>query len=46
MIFFTKWEFLSEILNKELYLLPVLKKDDQIYVYNQNFIIIIGEVWR
>tara|TARA_B100000963_G_scaffold330274_1_gene320246 strand:+ start:958 stop:2010 length:1053 start_codon:yes stop_codon:yes gene_type:complete len=27
----------SEILNKELYLLPVLKKDDQIYVYNQNF---------
>ena len=35
---FTKWEFsYSEILNKELYLLPVLKKDDQIYVYNQNF---------
>ena len=27
----------SEITNKEIFLLPVLKKEDKIYVYNQNF---------
>ena len=27
----------SEITNKELFILPILKKDNQIYVYNQNF---------
>ena len=27
----------SEIVNKELYLLPIFKKDTQIFVYNQNF---------
>ena len=27
----------SEIINKELYLLPVFKKDKQIYIYNNNY---------
>jgi hypothetical protein len=27
----------SEIPNKELFILPVLKKNNQIYIYNQNF---------
>ena len=27
----------SEILNKEIYLLPVFKKDDQVFIYNKNF---------
>ena len=27
----------SEIIDKEIYLLPVFKKDDQIYIYSQNF---------
>ncbi len=27
----------SKITNKEVYLLPLLKKDNEIYIYNQNF---------
>jgi hypothetical protein len=27
----------SEISNKELYILPILKKNNQIYIYNKNF---------
>ena len=27
----------SEIIDKEIYLLPVFKKNDQIYIYSQNF---------
>ena len=27
----------SEIKDKEIYLLPVFKKDDQIYIYSQKF---------
>ena len=27
----------SEIKDKEIYLLPIFKKDDQIYIYSQNF---------
>ena len=27
----------SDIINKEIYLLPILIQDDQLYVYNKNF---------
>ena len=27
----------SDIINKEIYLLPILSQDDQLYVYNKNF---------
>lgn len=36
-LFFKKNILYSEIKDKEIYLLPVFKKDDQIYIYSQNF---------
>ncbi len=36
-LFFKKSISYSEILDKEIYLLPILKKDDQIFIYNNNF---------
>jgi hypothetical protein len=36
-LFFKKNISYSEITNRELYLLPILKKDDQIFIYNKNF---------
>ncbi len=33
----------SEIINKEIYILPIFKKEDKIYVYNQN---ILYERWN
>ena len=37
MIYFLKNISYSDIVNKEIYLLPILKKKNQIYIYNQNF---------
>ncbi len=36
-LFFNLGIFYSEISNKEFYFLPVLKKDDQLFIYNKNF---------
>ncbi len=36
-LFYSKDISYSEILNKEFYLLPVLKKKDQYFIFNQNF---------
>ncbi len=36
-LFFTKGISYSEIIDKELYLLPILSKGDQISIFNQNF---------
>ena len=36
-LFFNKEIFYSEIEKKELYILPILKVEDQVYIYNQNF---------
>ena len=36
-LFYKKRISYSEISDKELFLLPILKKDNQIFVYNQNF---------
>ncbi len=36
-LFFKNEIFYSEIINKEIYLLPVLKKNDQYFIFNQNF---------
>ncbi len=36
-LFFKKGISYSEIINKELYILPILKKNNQIYIYSQNF---------
>ncbi len=36
-LFFKKSISYSEIDDKEIYLLPILKKDDQIFIYNNNF---------
>ena len=36
-LFFNLGIFYSEISNKEFYFLPVLKKDDQSFIYNKNF---------
>ena len=36
-LFYKEGVFYSEIVNKEIYTLPILKKDDQFYVYNKNF---------
>ena len=36
-LFFTKGISYSDILKNELYLLPILKKQDQLYIYSQNF---------
>jgi len=36
-LFYKKNISYSEIINKELYLLPILKKNGQIYIFNNNF---------
>lgn len=36
-LFYDKDISYAEITNKEFYLLPVLKKDDQYFIFNQNF---------
>ena len=36
-LFFKKSISYSEIQDKEIYLLPILKEDDQIFIYNNNF---------
>ena len=36
-LFFKKNILYSEIIDKEIYLLPIFKKNDQIYIYSQNF---------
>ena len=37
-IFFSREEFhIQEIFNKEIYLLPVIIDQDQIFIYNQNY---------
>lgn len=36
-LFYQKNISYSEILNKDLYLLPIFKKNNQLFVYNQNF---------
>ena len=36
-LFYEKDISYAEITNKEFYLLPVLKKDDQYFIFNQNF---------
>ena len=36
-MFYKEGIFYSEIGNKEIYTLPIFKKDDQFYVYNKNF---------
>ena len=36
-LFFNLGIFYSEIANKEFYLLPILKEDDQLFIYNKNF---------
>ena len=36
-LFYKKGISYSEITNKELFILPILKKDNQIFIYNQNF---------
>ena len=35
-LFYKKNISYSEITNKELFILPILKRNDQIYIYNQN----------
>tara|TARA_Y100001958_G_C21147847_1_gene484754 strand:- start:81 stop:1127 length:1047 start_codon:yes stop_codon:yes gene_type:complete len=36
-LFFDLGIFYSEITNKEFYLLPILKKGDQLFIYNKNY---------
>ena len=36
-LFYDKDISYAEITDKEFYLLPVLKKDDQYFIFNQNF---------
>ena len=36
-LFYKKGISYSEITNKELFILPILKKNNQIFIYNQNF---------
>mgnify|MGYP006152472569 CR=1 FL=1 len=36
-LFYKKGISYSEIINKELYILPIFKKNNQILIYNQNF---------
>ncbi len=36
-LFFKKGISYSEIINKELYLLPILKKNEQVFIFNQNY---------
>tara|TARA_X000001036_G_scaffold423085_1_gene446662 strand:+ start:934 stop:1980 length:1047 start_codon:yes stop_codon:yes gene_type:complete len=37
-LFFKKGISYSEIINKELYLLPILKKNEQVFIFNQNYL--------
>ena len=36
-LFYKRTISYSEITNKELYILPILKKENQIFIYNQNY---------
>ena len=36
-LFFQRGILYSEIIQKELFILPILKKNDQLYVFNNNF---------
>ncbi len=36
-LFFKKNILYSEIINKEIYILPIFKKNNQVFIYNQNF---------
>ena len=36
-LFFKKGISYSEILNKEIYLLPIFKKKEQVFIFNQNY---------
>ncbi len=36
-LFYEKNILYSEIINKELYILPIYKKEEQIFIYNNNF---------
>tara|TARA_B100001059_G_scaffold31080_1_gene25180 strand:+ start:52 stop:1095 length:1044 start_codon:yes stop_codon:yes gene_type:complete len=36
-LFYNKKILYSEITNKELFILPILKKNNQIFIYNQNY---------
>lgn len=36
-LFYKKEISYSEIIDKDLFILPIFKKDDQIFIYNQNF---------
>ena len=36
-LFYKKGISYSEIINKELYILPIFKKNNQIFIYNQNY---------
>ena len=36
-LFYKKGISYSEVTNKEVFILPILKKDDQIFIYNNNF---------
>ena len=36
-LFFNLGIFYSDITNKEFYLLPILKKNDQLFIYNKNY---------
>ena len=36
-LFYERRVLYSEIINKEIYILPILKKDNKNYVYNENF---------
>ena len=37
MIYFMKEEFHSEITDKEIYILPILIKKNEIFIFNNNF---------
>ena len=36
-LFYKKGVSYSQIINKELFILPILKRNDQIFIYNQNY---------
>ena len=41
-LFYKKGISYSEILDKELYILPVMVKEDEVFVFNNNFFMKIG----
>ena len=41
-LFYKKNISYSEIINKELFILPILKKENQIFIYNKIFFMKIG----